>query len=90
MGLDNLKGFRYSGGMEDTHMTWTPPPSDVDHDSVRTLSCGCCSRGCVCWNHQDTPRGRPPYRVPGHAVHRETSPIVTESLDALACGRGQS
>jgi len=21
------------------------------------LSCGCCSSGCVCWNHQDTPRG---------------------------------
>lgn len=27
---------------------------------VRRVSCGCCTNGCVCWNHQDTPNGRPP------------------------------
>lgn len=26
---------------------------------VKTLTCGCCSRGCCCENHKDVPRGRP-------------------------------
>jgi hypothetical protein len=25
---------------------------------IRTLSCGCCTNGCVCWNHRDEPNGR--------------------------------
>ena len=31
-----------------------------------TVSCGCCTNGCICWNHQDTPRGLSPTVCPFH------------------------
>lgn len=37
----------------------------------KTLTCGCCSNGCVCWNHQDTPAGRPPTRCEHHTKATE-------------------
>lgn len=36
------------------------------------LSCGCCTDGCVCINHQDTPRGLPPQICAYHRWHRAT------------------
>lgn len=36
------------------------------------LSCGCCTDGCVCWNHQDTPRGVTPQICAYHRWHRAT------------------
>lgn len=31
------------------------------------VSCGCCSNGCVCFHHQDTPLGMPPRRCALHS-----------------------
>lgn len=31
-----------------------------DFVPARRISCGCCTRGCVCQNHMDIPRGLPP------------------------------
>lgn len=43
----------------------------------RALSCGCCTGGCVCWHHQDTPNGMP---VMVCAYHREHGhPGITEA-----------
>jgi hypothetical protein len=28
-------------------------------ESIHTVSCGCCTNGCVCWNHQDVRIGIP-------------------------------
>lgn len=56
----------------------------------RTTSCGCCTGGCVCWNHRDEPRGIP-VRVcayhsdPAHPHPRETSPIATK-WRCITCG----
>lgn len=44
----------------------------------RTVSCGCCAAGCVCWNHRDEPQGRPVATCAFHAEHghpRVTSPL---------------
>jgi hypothetical protein len=30
------------------------------------LTCGCCTQGCVCTNHQDTPNGLPPHTCAAH------------------------
>lgn len=35
----------------------------------RTVSCGCCTDGCVCWNHRDVPRGRPVTQCAFHNEH---------------------
>jgi len=44
-----------------------PPIPDGAPVPPFRVSCGCCPDGCVCWNHQDTPRGEP-HRV--CAYHR--------------------
>lgn len=36
---------------------------------MRTVSCGCCTEGCVCWNHQDVPAGRPVATCSYHQRH---------------------
>lgn len=47
-------------------------------EPIRTVSCGCCTNGCVCANHQDTPNGRP---VTVCAVHQRTPhPHTTSPL----------
>ncbi len=36
---------------------------------ICTVSCGCCVNGCVCWIHQDTPRGIVPKQCDWHKEH---------------------
>jgi hypothetical protein len=36
---------------------------------MRTVSCGCCSMGCTCFNHQDVPNGNPPKSCDYHREH---------------------
>jgi hypothetical protein len=36
----------------------------------RRISCGCCTNGCTCFHHQDTPNGRPPRTCELHAEAR--------------------
>jgi len=43
----------------------------------RALSCGCCTGGCVCWNHQDTPNGRPIHVCEYHQT--TPHPRITEA-----------
>lgn len=33
---------------------------------MKIVSCGCCSGGCVCFNHQDIPRGVKPGKCEIH------------------------
>lgn len=47
----------------------------------RAVSCGCCTGGCVCWNHQDCPRGIPPHICGYHKEHGH--PGVTEEAAAV-------
>ncbi len=50
----------------------------------RTVSCGCCSFGCVCANHQDVPQGRSvtTCEYHKHVAHpRETSPIPPRVIE---------
>lgn len=36
--------------------------------SVRVITCGCCTNGCVCEHHQDIPLGMQPKRCDLHAA----------------------
>lgn len=51
----------------------------------RAVSCGCCTGGCCCHFHQDTPRGRPPRVCEYHKEHGH--PRVTEEPEARASSR---
>ena len=44
---------------------------------VKVSTCGCCTNGCCCWNHQDTPNGLPPQKC---ALHRLPGPYE-QSVD---------
>jgi len=35
---------------------------------MRRATCGCCTNGCCCFNHQDVPRGRQPQTCEAHAI----------------------
>jgi hypothetical protein len=41
----------------------------TDIPPINTVSCGCCSSGCVCEIHQDIPRGPRPAVCAFHADH---------------------
>jgi hypothetical protein len=34
---------------------------------IKTMMCGCCSNGCVCWMHRDVARGLPERKCDYHA-----------------------
>lgn len=53
-----------------------PAPKKKPH----TLSCGCCTGGCVCSFHQDTPRGIRPHLCDDHREHGH--PGATEEFAA--------
>lgn len=38
----------------------------VEESHVNVVSCGCCSNGCVCWNHRDEPKGRHEHKCDLH------------------------
>jgi hypothetical protein len=53
-------------------------PAAIIYEPHKRISCGCCSGNgtgagmpgndqCVCWMHQDTPRGRPVHVCAHHA-----------------------
>lgn len=44
--------------------------TDTVEAEARRISCGCCTNGCCCWHHQDTPNGRPPRRC---ELHKEAT-----------------
>lgn len=50
----------------------------------KTVSCGCCSNGCCCFNHQDAPAGRPPHIC---ELHKERI-LAAERLAKDAYERG--
>ncbi len=56
--------------------------------AMSTVSCGCCSAGCVCGNHQDVPRGIHPqacayHADPAHPHPRVTSPPAERVTSAM-------
>lgn len=56
---------------------------DCGERRPRTVSCGCCTWGCICANHRDEPRGRPAKACDYHRDHghpRVTSPVAAVSL----------
>lgn len=46
---------------------------------VKVLTCGCCSNGCVCVHHQDTPMGRPPFKC---NLHCDQQTFIDRWVDA--------
>lgn len=40
----------------------------IRHPIGHQVSCGCCTNGCVCFMHQDTPAGCPPHKCELHAT----------------------
>lgn len=50
----------------------------------RTVSCGCCTNGCCCWHHQDTPRGLPVRVCDYHSDPAHPHPHVTSPIEAAA------
>lgn len=48
---------------------------------VKTLTCGCCSNGCVCQNHMDIPNGRPPKKCEMHeAEAKNAAEVILEAF----------
>ncbi len=44
----------------------------MDTTTPRSVSCGCCTNGCVCSNHMDIPRGM----VPGPCAYHAALPFA--------------
>lgn len=54
----------------------------TDRKPTRVLTCGCCTNGCTCFNHQDTPRGMPPRKCDEHKAMRVPAPILPSLVSA--------
>jgi len=40
----------------------------MPESEIKVLKCGCCFKGCVCWEHQDAAHGLPQQRCPAHSA----------------------